>query len=63
VWTLPEGDADFSTRWRLFKMAFSRKLVAGEPISSSRAGKGERGIWQRRYGSIRFATRRILSVT
>jgi putative transposase len=49
VWTLPEGDADFSTRWRLIKTSFSRKLSGGEPISSSRAGKGERGIWQRRY--------------
>jgi putative transposase len=49
VWTLPEGDADFSTRWRLIKASFSRKLAAGEPVSSSRAGKGERGIWQRRY--------------
>jgi putative transposase len=49
VWTLPEGDADFSTRWRLIKTSFSRRLAAGEPISSSRARKGERGIWQRRY--------------
>jgi putative transposase len=38
VWTMPEGDADFATRWRLIKSAFSRRLPAGE-----------RGIWQRRY--------------
>ena len=49
VWTLPKDDAEFSTRWRLIKTSFSRKLSAGEPISSSRVGKGERGIWQRRY--------------
>jgi putative transposase len=49
VWTLPEGDADFSTRWRLIKTSFSRNLAAGEPVSGSRAAKGERGIWQRRY--------------
>jgi putative transposase len=49
IWTLPEGDADFSTRWRLIKSAFSRNLAAGERISQSRAAKGERGIWQRRY--------------
>ncbi len=49
VWTLPDGDANFSARWRLIKTSFSRKLAVGEPISSSRAGKGERGIWQRRY--------------
>ena len=45
VWTLPESDADFATRRRLIKTSFSRKLADGEPISSSRVGKGERGIW------------------
>jgi putative transposase len=49
VWTLPRGDADFALRWRLIKAAFSRALPASEPISASRSGKGERGIWQRRY--------------
>jgi putative transposase len=64
VWTLPEGDADFSTRWRLIKTSFSRKLVAGEPISSSRAKKkesaasGSGGI-----GSTRSATKPTLRAT
>jgi putative transposase len=49
VWTLPDGDRDFATRWRLIKAAFSRGLPAGERISESRARKAERGIWQRRY--------------
>ncbi len=49
IWTLPEGDADFATRWRLIKSASSRSLATGERISESRAAKGERGIWQRRY--------------
>ncbi|SHG88798.1 REP-associated tyrosine transposase [Bradyrhizobium erythrophlei] len=49
VWTLPEGDADFATRWRLIKSTFSRQIANGERISESRAAKGERGIWQRRY--------------
>ena len=49
VWTLPEGDADFATRWRLIKSAFSSSLPDGERISDSRAARGERGIWQRRY--------------
>jgi putative transposase len=49
IWTLPEGDADFALRWRLIKGTFSRTLPRGEAISQSRAGKGERGIWQRRY--------------
>jgi putative transposase len=49
IWTLPEGDCDFAVRWRLIKSAFSRALPRRETVSSSRAGKGERGIWQRRY--------------
>jgi putative transposase len=49
VWTLPEGDADFATRWRQIKSTFSRALPAFEQISRSRAARGERGIWQRRY--------------
>src|ERR1700681_3948620 len=39
IWTLPEGNAGFATRWRLIKAAFSRGLPRGEGISSSRAGK------------------------
>ncbi|MEJ2375192.1 MAG: transposase [Pseudolabrys sp.] len=49
IWTLPEGETDFAVRWRLIKAMFSRGLPAGERISASRAAKGERGIWQRRY--------------
>ncbi|MGD9846843.1 MAG: transposase [Xanthobacteraceae bacterium] len=49
IWTLPEDDADYSLRWRLIKSTFSRALPNGERLSKSRLGKGERGIWQRRY--------------
>ena len=49
IWTLPDGDADFATRWRLIKSGFSHALPGGERISASRAAKSERGIWQRRY--------------
>jgi putative transposase len=49
VWTLPKGDTDFSSRWKAIKAAFSKKLPNGEARSASRAGKGERGIWQRRF--------------
>ena len=49
VWTMPAGDADFATRWRLIKSTFSRNVDRGERISQSRAARGERGIWQRRY--------------
>ena len=30
IWTLPEGDADYSLRWRLIKSAFSRGNCPGE---------------------------------
>ena len=49
IWTLSEGDDDFSTRWRQVKAAFSRQLPKTERRSQSRLNKGERGIWQRRF--------------
>jgi putative transposase len=49
IWTLPPGDTDFSTRWKEIKQGFSRALPKQETISNSRAAKGERGIWQRRF--------------
>src|SRR4051812_35349477 len=49
IWTLPGDDADFATRWRLIKSAFSHAVPRGERISDSRQRKSERGIWQRRY--------------
>src|ERR1700746_3573834 len=48
VCSLPDNDADYATRWRLIKAAFSRALPPGERISPSRLRKGER-VWQRRY--------------
>jgi len=49
VLSLPEGDADFSTRWRLVKMRFARALPKQERLSDVRKARGERGIWQRRF--------------
>jgi putative transposase len=49
IWTLPDGDSDFSTRWQGIKWRFSRALPPGEWLSQRRASKGERGIWQRRF--------------
>ncbi len=48
VWTLPEGDADFSTRWSVIKARFSRAMphVARR---RSHAARREHGIWQRRF--------------
>jgi len=52
VWTLPEGDTNFSTRWRLIKEAFTRAYIRTHGVlerSESRRSKGEQGIWQRRF--------------
>jgi REP-associated tyrosine transposase len=49
VWTLPEGDSDYSSRWQRIKGRFSRACPAGETVSASRGRKRERGIWHRRY--------------
>jgi putative transposase len=49
IWRLPEGDADFATRWRRIKTDFSRGVSKTERRSTVRLARGERGIWQRRY--------------
>ncbi|MFA6010227.1 MAG: transposase [Desulfobacteraceae bacterium] len=49
LWRLPEGDTDYSNRWRRIKARFSKFLPPDESVSMSRKSKGERGIWQRRF--------------
>jgi len=49
IWTLPDSDANFSTRWMLIKSYFSRGLKTEETSSPSRRRRRERGIWQRRF--------------
>lgn len=49
IWTLPEGDDDFPTRWKTIKTAFAKRIPKTETRSITRIVKGERGIWQRRY--------------
>jgi putative transposase len=49
LWMLPPGDHDYATRWMLIKTNFSPRRVRGECVRRSRMGKGERGIWHRRY--------------
>ena len=53
VWTLPQGDCDYSTRWRLIKNAFTRTWLrqggTAAQQSRSRVEKGEAGVWQRRF--------------
>ncbi len=54
IWTLPDQDADFTTRWGLVKTRFTREFIrAGgaeaSELSLSRQHRKERGIWQRRF--------------
>jgi REP-associated tyrosine transposase len=49
LWQLPEGDADYTSRWSLFQSTFSRKLPPATTPSASIIAKRENGIWQRRY--------------
>ncbi|MBK4216060.1 transposase [Paracoccus caeni] len=48
IWRLPEGDCDYSTRWRLIKARFSRSVPMGK-LRESHVLRGERGVWQRRF--------------
>ena len=53
IWTLPRGDADFSTRWKRIKRDFTVQWLAHGGIESkvtdAQARRGTRGVWQRRF--------------
>lgn len=52
IWTLPQGDSNFSVRWNQIKGKFTRRWLergGGEAfVNQSRLGRRERGVWQRR---------------
>ena len=53
LWTLPDGDADFSKRWgkikRLVSLACGDRYKRMEWMSDSKKKHRESTIWQRRY--------------
>jgi len=53
IWKLPEGDSDYSTRWKEIKRKFSleylKEVGTGEERNASRQKQGEAAIWQRRF--------------
>ncbi|MBI1368669.1 MAG: transposase [Planctomycetes bacterium] len=49
IWTLPAGDDDFSTRWRLIKARFARRIGRASHRRPSQIAKNESGVWQRRF--------------
>jgi putative transposase len=66
LWTLPAGDADFSTRWRKIKESFTRAFAhidgRDSPVSPGQRRKGLRGFWQPRFWNTRSATRTISAI-
>jgi len=53
IWTLPEGDADFSTRWMAIKKAVSIACADNyhrtDWMNASKTKHRESTIWQRRF--------------
>ncbi len=51
IWTLPEGDANFSARWAIIKRGVSGCCaeMVNAPQSDSGRKRNERAFWQRRF--------------
>ena len=53
IWTLPEGDSDYSGRWRAIKGNFSRNFrrlnCDSAKAVGSRKNREEATVWQRRF--------------
>lgn len=48
IWTLPEGDADYSGRWRAIKSRFTHDLRCSDtPLTAD--NRREYRLWQRRF--------------
>lgn len=62
IWTLPEGDSDYATRWRLIKTYVTKQapsqLIQTKIVSASRQKRREGVLWQRRFWEhlIRYQT-------
>jgi len=58
MWTLPEGDADFSTRWMIIKRAVSLACRddyrCADWVTASKSIYRESTIWQRRFWEHRI---------
>lgn len=53
IWTLPDGDTDYASRWRLIKTFVTKncasQLKLDPTINSSRQKRQEGNLWQRRF--------------
>jgi putative transposase len=58
IWTLPEGDGDFSSRWAMIKRHVSQSCgvlaTQRDDLNASRQNRRERSIWQRRFWERRI---------
>ena len=61
IWRLPEGDRDFTTRWRLIKSAFSRGLAARRADFEKPSGEGRAGNLAAALLGARAARRSAIS--
>ena len=53
IWELPNGDYDYSRRWRLIKTHFTRSLLAAG-VNLSKNTRNEYDLWQRRFWEHRI---------
>ena len=51
IWTMPDGDMDFSKRWRLIKSYFTKSCLPEyrNIANDARIKKKEQAVWQRRF--------------
>lgn len=53
IWKLPEGDSNYSIRWKEIKKLFTkhylREIGTGDDLNLSRVKRKEAAIWQRRF--------------
>ncbi len=53
IWTLPDGDDNYSARWSMIKKTFTSRFLAsgGEDwkVSKGKQRENRKGIWQRRF--------------
>lgn len=53
IWRLPDGDADYSTRWKEIKRRFTngylKNVGPGGERNASRQKQQEAAVWQRRF--------------
>ena len=66
IWTLPDGDTDYSKRWGLIKAKFTKAIsqesVRSALLTGSRIRHRESTIWQRRFWEHQIRDERDLQV-